>query len=176
MTNYLETDRLILRQAVADDLDAYFEMWSDEGLLKTIPVPAQSRHECWRRILNDAGSWVLSGYGQWMVFDKSDGRLIGQAGFFDADRGFGDGFDEFREAGWIFRSDTSGKGIATEALKAIHQWMDEQSFGKKTVCMMAADHIASIRVAHKCGYRILRNSNDEYGDVVLMTRENTGCT
>ena len=176
MANHLETDRLILRPAVAEDLDAYFEMWSDEELLKTIPVKAQSRHECWRRILEDAGNWVLSGYGQWMVFDKFDGRLIGQAGFFDADRGYGDGFDKFREVGWIFSSDTSGKGIATDALQAIHAWMDAQSFGDKTVCMMASDHAASKRVAQKCGYTLLRTVKNKNGDTVLMMREKAAAT
>ena len=171
MKNLLTTKRLTLRPAVADDLDAYFAMWSDESLLENIPANAQSRHECWRRILNDAGSWVLSGYGQWMIFDKTNGRLIGQAGFFDADRGYGVGFDEYREAGWIFSSDTAGKGIATEALQAIHAWMDKQSFGEKTVCMMASDHIASERVALKCGYRLLKESTDELGLVKLMVRE-----
>jgi RimJ/RimL family protein N-acetyltransferase len=172
MSNHLSTERLNVRPAIADDLDAFFALWSDEALLEIIPANAQTRHECWRRILSDAGSWALSGYGQWMIFDKSNGRLIGHAGFFDADRGYGEGFDEYREAGWIFSSDTAGKGIATEALQEIHAWMDKHAFGVKTVCMMASHHIASKRVAQKCGYRLLKESTDELGPVTLMVREN----
>ncbi len=42
--------------------------------------------------------------------------------------------------------------------------------------MIGSDHSASIRVAEKCGYSLLRKAQDEHGDIVLMTRENTVVT
>ncbi len=123
-----------------------------------------------------AGCWALKGYGQWMVLDKATGNLIGQAGFFDAMRDLGPDFDAHREAGWVFTPESSGKGFATEAMLAALGWMDGKAFGNNTVCIISADHSASMLVAEKCGHTLLRKMKDEHGDIVLMTRNNTAAT
>ena len=169
--NTLETDRLILRLPAAGDLDAYADMWSDAEMLKYIVLEPQSRGQSWGRLQKIAGSWGLSGYGQWLVLEKTSGRLVGQVGFFDAFRGLGADFDSHREAGWVFNMDVAGKGYATEAMLAALSWMDEQTFGNQTVCIMAPDNAASIRVAEKCGYTLLRETVDADGAIRLMTRE-----
>ena len=174
--NSLETERLILRPPVADDLDAFAEMWADAETLKHIPIDPSTRGQSWGGLMRIAGCWAMKGYGQWMVFDKASGKFIGQAGFFDALRGLGSDFDSHREAGWVFTPAASGKGLATEAMSAVLAWMDLQSFGNQTVCMIGAGHNASIRVAEKCGYTLLRKTQDEHGDIVLMIRENTVAT
>jgi|LGVE01.1.fsa_nt_gb RimJ/RimL family protein N-acetyltransferase len=174
--NTLETGRLILRPPVAEDLDAFAKMWADAEVLKNIPIEPQSRGQSWGGLMRIAGCWALKGYGQWMVLDKTSGKFIGQAGFFDAWRDLGPDFDNHREAGWVFTPAASGKGLATEAMSAALGWMDTQSFGHHTVCMIGAGHSASIRVAEKCGYTLMRETADEHGDIVLMTRKNTVAT
>ena len=62
------------------------------------------------------------------------------------------------------------KGFATEALRLGHRWLAAQSFGGRTVCMMDPKHKASIRVAEKCGYGLLRIDRDEWGPLQLMER------
>ena len=171
----LETERLIMRLPERADFDEFAAMWADPEMLKNLPFDSQTRAECWPRFLRNAGSWTILGYGSWLVFEKT-GEFVGVAGFFDAARGLGEDFDGCREAGWVFTPAASGKCIATEAMNAALGWMDCQDFGNQTVCMMGADHIASIRVAEKCGYTLLRKAQDEHGDITLMARENTVLT
>ena len=171
MIYQLETERLILRPPVEGDLDAFAKMWADAETLKHIPIDPNTRGQSWGGLMRIAGCWALKGYGQWMVLDKTSGEFLGTAGFFDAMRDLGPDFDAHREAGWVFTPEASGKGFATEALQAALGWMDRQGFGNKTVCMMGAGHGASIRVAEKCGYLLLREAQDEHGPVRLMARE-----
>ncbi|MCK4861217.1 MAG: GNAT family N-acetyltransferase [Rhodobacteraceae bacterium] len=174
--NTIETERLILRPPVADDLDAFARMWADAETLKHIPIDPNTRGQSWGGLMRIAGCWALKGYGQWMVLDKTSDKFLGHAGFFDAMRELGPDFDAHREAGWVFTPEASGKGFATEAMLAALGWMDRQSFGNRTVCMIGTDHNASIRVAEKCGYSLLREAQDKDGDIVLMTRKNTVVT
>ena len=173
--NTLETGRLILRLPERADFDDFAALWADPEMLKNLPIEPQTRPECWPRFLRNAGSWTILGYGSWFVFEKT-GAFVGVVGFFDAAREFGADFDDHRELGYVLSPSHSGKGYATEACIAALGWMGRQSFGDRTVCMIGSDHSASIRVAEKCGYSLLRKAQDEHGDIVLMTRENTVVT
>lgn len=172
----METERLILRPPVADDLDAFAKMRSDSETLKYIPIDPSTRGQSWGGLMRSAGCWALTGYGQWMVLDKSSDKFLGHVGFLDAMRDLGPDFDAHREAGWVFTLEASGKGFATKAMLAALGWMDGKAFGNNTVCIISADHSASMRVAQKCGYTLLRKAKDEHGDIVLMTRNNTAAT
>ena len=173
--NTIETDRLVMRLPVRADIDDFAALWADPEMLKDLPFEPLTLVECWPRLLRIAGSWALLGYGSWFVFEKS-GAFVGVVGFFDAAREFGADFDDHRELGYVLSPAHAGKGYATEACSAAVGWMDRQSFGDRTVCMIGSDHIASIRVAEKCGYTLLREAQDKDGDIVLMTRENTVVT
>lgn len=168
---YLETNRLYLRPPQRQDFDAFADMWADPALFEHLPMEPFARAASWTKFLNMAGNWAIVDYGNFFAFDKSDDRLLGQIGFFDASRGFGPDFDTHRELGYVFLPTTAGQGIATEAGQAAQHWMDQQNFGDRTVCMMSPDNIASIRVAKKCGYSLLRETADEHGDVHLMYRD-----
>ena len=157
------------------DFDAFAALWGDAEVLKELPFGPQTRAESWPRFLRLAGSWTISGYGNWLVFEKT-GAFVGVIGFSDACRGLGADFDNYRELGYVLNVAHNGKGYATEASFAALGWMDRQPFGNHTVCMMGAEHAASIRVAEKCGYTLLRETVDEDGAIRLMTRKNTGVT
>ena len=170
MTSELETKRLILRLPRQEDFDAFAELWADEEMLKDLPFGPFTRAECWPRFLKLAGSWPILGFGNWLVFEKT-GAFVGVVGFFDAFRGLGPDFDVHRELGYTLSPAYSGKGYTTEACLAALNWMDIQPFGTHTVCMMSRGHVASIRVAEKCGYTFLREAEDDQGEIRLMIRE-----
>ena len=122
-----------------------------------------------------AGSWTISGYGTWLVFEKT-GAFVGVVGFIDALRGYGPDFDDYLELSYVLGPAHNGKGYATEASLAALGWMERQSFGSHTVCLIGEGHAASIRVAEKCGYTPLRETKDEYGAIRLMIRNNASAT
>ena len=138
-------------------------------MLKDLPFEPQTRAESWPRFLRLAGNWTILGYGTWLVFDKA-GAFVGLAGFINAMRGHGPDFDDHPELNYVLNPAHMGKGYATEACLAALNWMDGQSFGARTVCLIAPEHRASIRVAEKCGYRVLRNAEDFEGSIMLMVR------
>ncbi|MEZ5645603.1 MAG: GNAT family protein [Burkholderiaceae bacterium] len=61
--------------------------------------------------------------------------------------------DGLPEGGWVFSTEVHGRGIATEAVNAALAWMDEHFGAKTTACIIRPENAASIRVAHRAGYR-----------------------
>jgi RimJ/RimL family protein N-acetyltransferase len=61
----------------------------------------------------------------------------------------------------VLASAFHGKGYATEAVRAAHAWGDEHLASARTVCIVAPENAASLRVAERCGYR-------EFGRTTLL--------
>jgi RimJ/RimL family protein N-acetyltransferase len=56
--------------------------------------------------------------------------------------------------GWVLAPWAHGRGLATEAVRAVLAWSDANLPGTRTVCMIDPGNRASMRVADKCGYRV----------------------
>jgi len=150
----IETERLILRQHRLDDYEAALAMYSNPKVVAHIgdgkPGAAQ---DVWHRILRCVGHWQLLGFGIFAIEEKASGRFVGETGLADFHRGLGEDFDPFPEAAWIMAVEAMGKGYASEAARAAHDWHDRNRGPRRTVCIVDADNLASIRVAEKLGYR-----------------------
>ena len=62
-----------------------------------------------------------------------------------------------------------GKGYATEAITAALQWLDGSAHRGRSVCIIATENAASIRVATKAGYR--EWTRGTYNDHALVCLE-----
>lgn len=77
----LETDRLLLRHLVMDDLDALFNLYSDPEIRKYFPEGVLSYNDT-----KDELEWFLNGHpehpklGLWATIHKEGGRFIGRCG------------------------------------------------------------------------------------------------
>jgi RimJ/RimL family protein N-acetyltransferase len=71
---------------------------------------------------------------------------------------------EWPEAGWVFAEVAWGKGYASEAVGAMHDWLDENRPGQ-SVCIIDPDNAGSQRVADKCGYEFWQQA--EYKDAIV---------
>ncbi|MEZ2405540.1 GNAT family N-acetyltransferase [Bosea sp. RCC_152_1] len=148
----IETERLLLRRPSREDLDPIHAMRSDPEVVRFIGGKALSREEAWQRLTRSAGNWALLGYGFFAVVEKASGRLVGEAGLMQAHRGLGERFDPFPEAGWVFTREAQGRGYATEAALASHDWFGRVVGASRTVCIIAPENLGSMRVAAKLGY------------------------
>ena len=169
----LTTPRLTLRPHRLDDFDDSFALWSDADVARFIGGRPSTHEEVWSRMLRYAGHWDLLGYGYFIVHERDSGRFIGEAGLADFHRELEPGFGDTPECGWAFVPSAHGKGFATESVAAILAWRDQALKGDRTVCLVAPDNAASIRVAEKTGFGAYAETSYKGNPTVLMERLST---
>ncbi len=148
----IDTDRLTLIKPTLADFDDSHAMSSDAAVAEFIGGKPASREETWNKLLRNIGHWASYDYGIFVVREKDGGAFVGEVGLAHFSRGLGETFDPFPEAAWVLSSSAQGKGYATEAVVATHEWMDQRRRPQRTVCIIHPDNRPSIRVAEKLGY------------------------
>ena len=148
----LETERLILREFAAIDLDSHAATLSDPEVMRHLGGSALSREDSWRRLACGAGLWRLLGIGGWAVELKSDGRMVGHCGFFDFQRDMQPSIAGEPEMGWIFDRSVHGQGIAFEACARALLWADEALGAPAYPAIIDLENIASMKLAVKLGF------------------------
>ncbi|MCR8723617.1 GNAT family N-acetyltransferase [Frigidibacter sp. ROC022] len=151
----IETERLRLRGFRPGDFAGFAAMWADPQVVRFIGGKPRTEDESWTALLRYAGYWPLFGHGFWAMTPRDEpDHWLGCIGFMRARRGFAD-LDGRPECGWVLARSAQGRGLAYEAAAAVHRWYDGQGFGPSFV-MIETGHGASVRVAERCGYRLLR--------------------
>ena len=147
----LTTERLVLKPASTGDFDDLLTLWSNEDFTRHIMGRALGREEVWFRLLRDIGHWAAMGHGNWTIRLRDGGAYLGSVGVFDYRRELEPPFDA-PELGWGVAPAFQGKGYAAEALAAALGWTDRMLEGR-TVCMIAPENLASLKLAARVGYR-----------------------
>ena len=145
----LETPRLILRGWRPDDAEAHAAMTADPEVMRHLGG-VLSAAQSWRALAQNAGHWVLRGYGQWAIERRADGQLLGRAGLWNPDGWPG------VEIGWVLARHAWGQGYATEAARAALQWTWASVETDQLISLIAPGNAASIRVAERLGLDRLR--------------------
>jgi RimJ/RimL family protein N-acetyltransferase len=168
----LETPRLILRAHRLEDFEACLNIYTDPEVTRFIGHgKPMVREDIWRRHYAHLGHWAMLGFGIWAVEEKSTGAFLGGIGFLDGKRDIVPSLEGMPEMGWVLSSWAHGKGYATEAVRAAQAW-GEAHFGKvRTCCIIAPENRASLRVAEKCGFRILQNTTYKDEPIVVLVRD-----
>ena len=149
----LVTERLELWRPRASDRADLLAMMTPEAVRQFLGPAEASETDVFARLLRNAGSWALYGYGTFMVREKDgDGTTVGNCGVFRSFRGFGQGMDDVPEAGWIVAESAWGKGYALEAMQAALAWFDRQHGRQRIACMIEEGHEASMTIAAKLGF------------------------
>ncbi|MFY9209575.1 MAG: GNAT family N-acetyltransferase [Aestuariivita sp.] len=165
----INTARVSLRPMRPEDFDRFAEIWADPEVCAEIRGGARSRVQSWEAFLRNAGHWQMTGFGQWAIWESHSRRMVGQTGFFFANRDLGDDFDAFPEAGWVLARDAQGQGLAADATQAAHEWFDRVIHGP-LVAVITGGHARSLSLAKRLGYRALRQTEMDGTPVVLMRR------
>jgi RimJ/RimL family protein N-acetyltransferase len=147
----LETKRLHYRMLRPDDLDALLSMVSDPEVMKFLGTEAGavvSREETEVIIEKMIDFWTQHGFGRWGVVDKEDGSLIGLCGFRL--------LDNTPELFYLFAKPVWGKGLATEAARAILGFGFKELGFDRIVAATRHGNTASIKVLTKIGMKYER--------------------
>jgi ribosomal-protein-alanine N-acetyltransferase len=163
----LETDRLVFRRLLPDDLDSLFALYCDADVRRYIPDAPRSYDETREEL-----EWFLNGHpkfpdlGLWATIHKASGRFIGRCGLLPWTI---DGRQEV-EVAYLLAKEYWGQGLGTEAARAIADYGFERLEFARLVCLIEPDNQASIRVATKIGMTFEKEGLDEKGPYLLYSR------
>jgi len=142
----LETDRLILRDVVPDDVDGFLAYMADPAYIRHLPLDPIDRAEVQAlvdRVLLRQGPGPRERYFLAAV-DRRSGRLIGEAIFKRT--------GEFEgEMGWAVAGPDQGKGLATEIGRALIAFGFQELQLHRLIARCEIDNRASERVMAKLG-------------------------
>jgi len=169
----LVTERLELWVPASADVAAMSAIVSDPRTARFLGG-AGNKAEDFTRFCRNAGSWLLYGYGSFMVRWRGSADVIGNCGIFHSWRGLGEDFDDSPEAGWILRHDVAGQGVAREAMEAALAWFAAEHGPQRIVCMIDPGNTPSLRLAERLGFTPFRDARLPDGEEVrLLAREET---
>ena len=170
----LTTERLLLRGAEASDFEASAAMWGDPAVVQFIGGQTRDRQDAWFTLCRMRGMWDMLGYGNWVVCNRATGQFLGEIGLANFMRGLEPDISHMPEAGWAYATHAHGQGYATEALQAVLNWADSSLRAPTIACIIDPGHVASQRVAEKCGFRFVQMTSYRDSDVQLFERRLDG--
>ena len=109
-----QTPRLVLRESVLEDLEAFYRIYEDEEItvyIPGMPVDKEQGKEELEAYISQI--YPLFGYGLWTVIEKETGQVIGRAGLEHTRDSDGEG--AMLELGYVIGKPWQGKGYGTEA-------------------------------------------------------------
>lgn len=167
----LLTDRFELWRPAASDLPDLCRLLENEATRRYLGPADPSPKAQFERLMRNAGSWALRGYGTFAVRQKGKTDIIATGGVFHSWRGFGPdlGMDNVAEAGWIVRADWCGRGVAREMMEAALAWFDEAHGPRRVACMIEVGNTASERLAARLGFvRYATHETEDGGESATL--------
>lgn len=157
----IRTERLLLRPVTADDIDDLVALHDDPLVAEYLGARDREWYE-WR-IAASLEEWKLRGHGFVVIADAGSGRFLGRGGF-----KFWPEFGE-TELGWVLRPQARGRGIATEAARALLDWGFEELPVPYVTAMIRPGNEASIAVAERLGMSPSREDELRGDEVVVYS-------
>jgi len=163
----LETERLLLRRLLPEDLDDLFALYSDPEIRKYFPEGTLTYDETREEL-----EWFLNGHpahpelGLWATIYKETGQFIGRCGLLPWTI---DGRAEV-EVAYLLAKEYWRQGLGTEAAGAILAYGFEHLQLSRLICMIDRENLASIGVATNIGMTFERETEDEKGPFLIYSR------
>ena len=146
----LETDRLILRPFIKEDLNDFFAYASVPGVGEMAGWPHHETIETTKMILD----MFIEEKNVFAIYHKEARRVIGSFGFHDSWANYAPEYKDKRlcEIGYVLSRDFWGQGLMPEAVKAAVMYGFEQmNLDYIGVCHFT-DNLQSRRVIEKSGF------------------------
>lgn len=162
----IETERLLLRRLMLDDLDALFALYRDPEVRRYFPDGTLTYEETKEEL-----EWIIDvyygqyGWGLWATIHKPTGTFIGRCGLLPWT------IEEQSEVevAYLIAKEYWGQGLGTEAAQAIVRYGFEQVGLSRLICLIEAENQASQRVATKIGMSFEREIEDKYGRAMMYS-------
>ncbi|KHK89672.1 GNAT family N-acetyltransferase [Novosphingobium malaysiense] len=165
---FLKTERFELWKPVSGDLQDLVRLLEGEDMTRFLGPARPDPMSQFERLLRNAGSWMLYGYGVFYVRCPGEPQIVASCGVFRSWRGFGKGMDDVAEAGWIVRQDWWGRGVAGEIMRTVLPWFDETWGKQRVACMIEDGNTASERLADALGFVRYDSHREETGERTVL--------
>jgi ribosomal-protein-alanine N-acetyltransferase len=161
MAVILETERLVLRHLVMDDLDQLFALYQDPQIRKYFPEGILNYQDTKEEL-----EWHMNGHprhpelGLWATIHKETGKFIGRCGLLPWE------IDDKLEIEIAYLLDKTfwHQGLATEAAKGIMEYGFNTLNLSRLICLIDPDNTASQKVAERIGMTLERKVDGIDGD------------
>ena len=148
----LETDRLTLRPFVEDDFEAMQAMRSDAEVARYLYEEPLSEDKTRDLLARKIAAPAWKAEDDWLsvaAVDRASGTVVGDLALhWVSER------DRTAEVGFIFDPRHQGKGFATEAARALLDWVFTSAGFHRVIGRAEARNSASARVLEKLGMRL----------------------
>jgi RimJ/RimL family protein N-acetyltransferase len=158
----LHTDRLCLRTPTPRDAVALYDLFTDAEVMHGLgKAPVSALEEAQAMIDEAIAGWRTEGLGPFTLETAAaDRQVVGQAGLMVFDMRdwtpstwANAGTHAQPELGWALMRAHWGRGYATEAAAAVHDWARGSRRIDRLVSLIPTDNVRSQRVARRLGAR-----------------------
>jgi [ribosomal protein S5]-alanine N-acetyltransferase len=157
----LETERLILRAPRASDWPAFRDYRLSPRTAYTGGV--KKPHEAAEQFASFFGHWVLRGFGRLIAEDRATGQPIGHFGPMQWEDG-----GEVELTWSLWTADAEGRGLATEAARAMQAWTRDVAGLTSTIAAIHRDNTASHAIARRLGGTVIEGRRPAWFDHGLV--------
>jgi RimJ/RimL family protein N-acetyltransferase len=161
MAIILDTQRLIFRHLIMDDLDKLFALYQDVEIRRYFPEGILSYEDTKEEL-----EWHMNGHPEypelclWATIHKETGKFIGRCGLLPWEI---DGKLEV-EIAYLLDKSFWGQGLATEAANGILRYGFWTLKLSRLICLIDPENIPSQKVAEKIGMTLEKRVNGIEGD------------
>lgn len=144
---YIETERLTLRPFKKTDYEAVYNIYSDEETCKYLLHDAWTEESGYEEFEQKVENAELTDEKMLNIAVTCENNVIGELSVWYTD------MKETVEIGYSFLSASSGKGYATEALKAVVKWLFETKHVHRIQANLDARNQSSAKLCERIGMR-----------------------
>ena len=144
----LTTERCLIRETCAEDLDAFYEIYAEPSVTKYTEglYPDREQEEAYLKDYTE-NMYYFYNYGVWTICDRRTGQVIGRAGFSNRE-----GYEN-PELGFVIGVPWQGRGYATEVCEALLQYGKEELGFEQMQMLVMPENGVSLHLAEKLGFR-----------------------
>lgn len=168
----LETKRLLFRQHVMADMDAFSAMEQDPEVRRYVGGYPRTREEAERRFLNNIAGPATDKLSMWATIYKAENKYIGRCGIYPHFDNSGQPIPGEASLGLYVASPYWGNGFATEAGNAFIELGFNELNINRIVTAIQVGNDASVHVIEKLGFKLVWTETGGFRDFLHYALQN----